>query len=158
MGAYGCPFIGFQDALLTNQGTQLFSNCYIEGSVDFIWGFLKTYFHQCLIESSPLTLPVHRFLLRAVPRPPPLEVTCLMLVLLLIQVPTVPASDCRTSAAHTPIFLSRYTRILTLIRTSTPPDGQCGKHLIPRLTMSCLESKPNISCLITRAHWLLTKY
>jgi hypothetical protein len=32
MAAYGCSFIGFQDTLLANKGTQLFSNCYIEGS------------------------------------------------------------------------------------------------------------------------------
>lgn len=49
MAAYGCSFIGFQDTLLANQGTQLFSNCYIEGSVDFVWGFSKAYFHQCYI-------------------------------------------------------------------------------------------------------------
>ena len=36
MAAYGCSFIGFQDTVLANKGTQLFSNCYIEGSVDFI--------------------------------------------------------------------------------------------------------------------------
>jgi len=41
MAAYGCSFIGFQDTLLANQGTQVFSHCYIEGSVDFIWGFSK---------------------------------------------------------------------------------------------------------------------
>lgn len=32
MAAYGCSFIGFQDTLLANKGTQVFSNCYIEGS------------------------------------------------------------------------------------------------------------------------------
>lgn len=32
MAAYGCSFVGFQDTLLANKGTQLFSNCYIEGS------------------------------------------------------------------------------------------------------------------------------
>ncbi|KAL5385138.1 hypothetical protein DPSP01_004948 [Paraphaeosphaeria sporulosa] len=52
MAAYGCSFIGFQDTLLANQGVQLFSNCYIEGSVDFIWGYSKAYFHQCYIASN----------------------------------------------------------------------------------------------------------
>ena len=52
MAAYGCSFVGFQDTLLANQGTQLFSNCYIEGSVDFIWGFSKAYFHQCYIATN----------------------------------------------------------------------------------------------------------
>jgi hypothetical protein len=32
MAAYGCSFIGFQDTVLANKGTQVFSNCYIEGS------------------------------------------------------------------------------------------------------------------------------
>ncbi|GFF75105.1 hypothetical protein IFM47457_03814 [Aspergillus lentulus] len=52
MAAYGCSFIGYQDALLANKGTQVFSNCYIEGSVDFIWGFSTAYFHQCYIASN----------------------------------------------------------------------------------------------------------
>ncbi|KAJ9132263.1 Pectinesterase [Pleurostoma richardsiae] len=52
MAAYGCSFKGYQDTLLANQGVQLFSNCYIEGSVDFIWGYSKAYFHQCYIASN----------------------------------------------------------------------------------------------------------
>ncbi|KAL5116142.1 hypothetical protein ACEQ8H_005918 [Pleosporales sp. CAS-2024a] len=52
IAAYGCSFIGFQDTLLANKGTQVFSNCYIEGSVDFIWGFSTAYFHQCMIVSN----------------------------------------------------------------------------------------------------------
>ncbi|KAH5375559.1 pectinesterase [Parastagonospora nodorum] len=52
MAAYGCSFIGFQDTLLANKGTQVFSNCYIEGSVDFVWGFSTAYFHQCMIVSN----------------------------------------------------------------------------------------------------------
>lgn len=31
IAAYGCSFTGFQDTLLANKGTQVFSNCYIEG-------------------------------------------------------------------------------------------------------------------------------
>jgi pectin methylesterase-like acyl-CoA thioesterase len=52
IAAYGCSFIGFQDTLLANKGTQVFSNCYIEGSVDFIWGYSTAYFHQCMIVSN----------------------------------------------------------------------------------------------------------
>lgn len=52
MAAYGCSFIGFQDTLLANQGTQLFSNCYIEGSVDYIWGFSTAYFHGCYLATN----------------------------------------------------------------------------------------------------------
>ncbi|PNH58826.1 hypothetical protein VD0002_g8713 [Verticillium dahliae] len=52
MAAYGCAFDGFQDTLLVNQGVQVFSNSYIEGSVDFIWGYSKAYFHQCYVASN----------------------------------------------------------------------------------------------------------
>ncbi|KAF1844091.1 carbohydrate esterase family 8 protein [Cucurbitaria berberidis CBS 394.84] len=52
IAAYGCSFVGFQDTLLANKGTQVFSNCYIEGSVDFIWGFSAAYFHQCMIVTN----------------------------------------------------------------------------------------------------------
>ncbi|PSR75186.1 pectin lyase fold/virulence factor [Coniella lustricola] len=52
MAAYGCSFKGYQDTLLANQGVQVFSNCYIEGSIDFIWGYSKAYFHQCYIASN----------------------------------------------------------------------------------------------------------
>ncbi|KAG8630050.1 hypothetical protein KVT40_001669 [Elsinoe batatas] len=52
MAAYGCSFVGFQDTLLANKGTQVFSNSYIEGSVDFIWGFSTAYFRQCYIASN----------------------------------------------------------------------------------------------------------
>ncbi|KAK3067466.1 hypothetical protein LTR53_015657 [Teratosphaeriaceae sp. CCFEE 6253] len=52
IAAYGCSFVGFQDTLLANKGTQVFSNSYIEGSDDFIWGFSTAYFHQCYIASN----------------------------------------------------------------------------------------------------------
>jgi pectin methylesterase-like acyl-CoA thioesterase len=50
--AYGCSFIGFQDTLLANKGTQVFSNCYIEGSIDFIWGFSTAFFYQSVISTN----------------------------------------------------------------------------------------------------------
>lgn len=52
MAAYGCKFVGYQDTLLANKGTQVFSNSYIEGSIDYIWGFSTAYFHQCYIASN----------------------------------------------------------------------------------------------------------
>ncbi|KAF9768920.1 hypothetical protein IL306_013730 [Fusarium sp. DS 682] len=52
MAAYGCAFDGFQDTLLVNQGIQVFSNSFIAGSVDFIWGYSKAFFHQCYIASN----------------------------------------------------------------------------------------------------------
>jgi pectin methylesterase-like acyl-CoA thioesterase len=50
--AYGCSFIGYQDTLLANKGTQVFSNCYIEGSIDFIWGFSTAFFYQSVIATN----------------------------------------------------------------------------------------------------------
>lgn len=52
MAAYGCSFIGFQDTLLANKGIQVFSNCYVEGSIDFIWGFGTAYFYKSVIASN----------------------------------------------------------------------------------------------------------
>lgn len=52
IAAYGCSFKGFQDTLLANKGTQVFSNCYIEGSIDFVWGFSTAFFHQCMIVAN----------------------------------------------------------------------------------------------------------
>ncbi|KAF4956055.1 hypothetical protein FGADI_4080 [Fusarium gaditjirri] len=52
MAAYGCAFDGFQDTLLVNQGIQVFSNSFISGSVDFIWGYSKAFFHGCYIASN----------------------------------------------------------------------------------------------------------
>ena len=52
IAAYGCSFHGFQDTFLANQGTQVVSNSYIEGSIDFIWGFSTAYFHQCVIATN----------------------------------------------------------------------------------------------------------
>lgn len=49
---YGCAFVGFQDTLLANKGTQVFSNSYIEGSIDFVWGYATAFFHQCMIVSN----------------------------------------------------------------------------------------------------------
>ncbi|KGO76096.1 Pectinesterase, catalytic [Penicillium italicum] len=50
--SYGCSFIGYQDTLLANQGTQVFSNCYVEGSIDFVWGFSTAYFYQSVIATN----------------------------------------------------------------------------------------------------------
>lgn len=50
--SYGCSYIGYQDTLLANKGTQLFSNCYIEGSIDFIWGFSTAYFSKSVIATN----------------------------------------------------------------------------------------------------------
>lgn len=35
---WGCRFLGAQDTLYDDQGRHYFKDCYIEGSVDFIFG------------------------------------------------------------------------------------------------------------------------
>ncbi len=44
-------FIGNQDTLYTNGGTQYFYQCYIEGDVDFIFGGARAVFEECTIYS-----------------------------------------------------------------------------------------------------------
>ena len=41
-----CDFSSYQDTLLIN-GAVYFTNCYIEGDVDFIWGSGVAYFYRC---------------------------------------------------------------------------------------------------------------
>ncbi|KAI8079686.1 pectin lyase fold/virulence factor [Gilbertella persicaria] len=50
---YNTKFYGFQDTLLVNSGgTAFFKNCYIEGSVDYIFGYGIGYFQDCIIASN----------------------------------------------------------------------------------------------------------
>ncbi|KAK6915678.1 Pectinesterase, catalytic [Dillenia turbinata] len=37
-----CGFIGLQDTLTDANGRHFYQNCYIEGSIDFIWGFAQS--------------------------------------------------------------------------------------------------------------------
>ena len=37
-GYYACKFLGFQDTILAQTGTQIFAKSYIEGATDFIFG------------------------------------------------------------------------------------------------------------------------
>lgn len=46
IAAYGCSFTGFQDTLLANKGTQVFSNCYIEGYCSGLMASGSTYTNQ----------------------------------------------------------------------------------------------------------------
>ncbi len=49
-----CRFLGFQDTLYPKrEGTrQYYKNCYIEGTVDFIFGWAIAYFQNCRISSK----------------------------------------------------------------------------------------------------------
>jgi pectinesterase len=44
-----CRFLGHQDTIFLNRGRQLFDQCYIEGTTDFIFGGATAYFHACHI-------------------------------------------------------------------------------------------------------------
>ncbi|XP_049934052.1 probable pectinesterase 67 [Nymphaea colorata] len=46
---YGCGFSGIQDTLFDFQGRHLFRSCYIEGTVDFIFGSGRSLFEDCTI-------------------------------------------------------------------------------------------------------------
>lgn len=47
-GYYACQFTGFQDTLLTQQGTQVYAGCLIEGATDFIFGqYSPAWFENC---------------------------------------------------------------------------------------------------------------
>ncbi len=47
-----CKFLGWQDTLYAKNGRQYFENCYIEGSVDFIFGQAAAVFENCTIHSK----------------------------------------------------------------------------------------------------------
>ncbi|KAH6612998.1 carbohydrate esterase family 8 protein [Boeremia exigua] len=51
-GYYGCSFKSFQDTLYAKSGYQYYSNCYIEGAVDYIFGDAAAWFGECTIASS----------------------------------------------------------------------------------------------------------
>ncbi len=44
-----CRFLGWQDTILLNRGHQYFSDCYIAGHVDFIFGAATAWFENCRI-------------------------------------------------------------------------------------------------------------
>jgi pectinesterase len=47
-----CRMLGWQDTLMVNNNRQYFTNCYIEGRVDFIYGSATATFDRCEIRSK----------------------------------------------------------------------------------------------------------
>lgn len=47
-----CRMLGWQDTLLVEKGRQYFTNCYVEGRVDFIFGSATAVFDHCQIHSK----------------------------------------------------------------------------------------------------------
>lgn len=54
IGFYAVSMIGWQDTLLTGTttGYQYYESSYIEGAIDFIWGYSKAYFKGCTIAAK----------------------------------------------------------------------------------------------------------
>ncbi|KAH7413106.1 carbohydrate esterase family 8 protein [Cadophora sp. MPI-SDFR-AT-0126] len=52
LGFYGCQFKSYQDTLYAKSGYQYYSNCYVEGAVDYIFGDATAWFGECTIASS----------------------------------------------------------------------------------------------------------
>ncbi|KAI0887899.1 carbohydrate esterase family 8 protein [Annulohypoxylon maeteangense] len=54
IGFYGCNFTGWQDTLLTGStnGYQYYESSYIDGAIDFIWGYSAAYFKGCTIAAK----------------------------------------------------------------------------------------------------------
>ncbi|KAI5008720.1 probable pectinesterase 66 [Hordeum vulgare subsp. vulgare] len=55
---YDCAFHGFQDTLCDDLGRHYFSRCYIEGGIDFIFGYAQSIYDGCTIVSN--MPPSHR--------------------------------------------------------------------------------------------------
>ncbi|XP_022846240.1 probable pectinesterase 15 [Olea europaea var. sylvestris] len=48
---YGCGFYGAQDTLNDDQGRHYFKECFIQGSIDFIFGNGRSLYEDCMINS-----------------------------------------------------------------------------------------------------------
>ncbi|KAA8518666.1 hypothetical protein F0562_016140 [Nyssa sinensis] len=48
---YGCGFYGAQDTLNDDRGRHYFKDCFIQGSIDFIFGNARSLFKDCMINS-----------------------------------------------------------------------------------------------------------
>ncbi|XP_030549451.1 probable pectinesterase 53 [Rhodamnia argentea] len=48
---YNCSFIGNQDTLYDHKGLHYFNNCFIQGSVDFIFGYGRSLYENCYLNS-----------------------------------------------------------------------------------------------------------
>ncbi|KAH6823954.1 hypothetical protein C2S53_016558 [Perilla frutescens var. hirtella] len=48
---YNCSFYGSQDTLYDHRGLHYFNNCFIQGSVDFIFGYATSLYENCYLNS-----------------------------------------------------------------------------------------------------------
>ncbi|CAJ2653855.1 probable pectinesterase 66 [Trifolium pratense] len=49
---FKCGFLGYQDTLFDGYGRHYYKNCYIQGEIDFIFGFAQSYFQSCVINAT----------------------------------------------------------------------------------------------------------
>ncbi|GAB4830618.1 hypothetical protein Ancab_020384 [Ancistrocladus abbreviatus] len=49
---YNCSFYGSQDTLYDHKGLHYFKNCFIQGSVDFIFGYGRSFYENCTLNST----------------------------------------------------------------------------------------------------------
>ncbi|KAJ0624666.1 putative pectinesterase [Helianthus annuus] len=54
---YGCGFYGAQDTLLDDRGRHYFKECFIEGSIDFIFGNGRSLYEGCMLHSVASDVP-----------------------------------------------------------------------------------------------------
>ncbi|KAH9316336.1 hypothetical protein KI387_024963, partial [Taxus chinensis] len=54
---YGCGFYGAQDTLHDDRGRHYFRLCFIQGSIDFIFGNARSLYHQCVVNSIANPVP-----------------------------------------------------------------------------------------------------
>ncbi|KAG0564282.1 hypothetical protein KC19_8G098500 [Ceratodon purpureus] len=52
---YGCRFVSGQDTLYDHQGRHYFKDCYVEGSIDFIFGDGLSLYESCHLHAIPQT-------------------------------------------------------------------------------------------------------
>jgi pectinesterase len=50
-GFYACGFYGYQDTRYAKNDKQYYSNCYMEGGMDYIFGNAAAWFGECTIAS-----------------------------------------------------------------------------------------------------------
>lgn len=46
---WGCGFFGAQDTLHDDRGRHYFKECYIQGSIDFVFGNGKSFYEVCTV-------------------------------------------------------------------------------------------------------------
>ncbi|XP_021907298.1 probable pectinesterase 8 [Carica papaya] len=54
---WGCGFFGAQDTLHDDRGRHYFKDCYIQGSIDFIFGNARSFYESCMLVSMANPVP-----------------------------------------------------------------------------------------------------